>query len=202
MARAYGGVSGDDRKSQRREKLLEAALALYGTAGFHASTVKGICLKAGLTERYFYESFSSSQALLAALYQQQVEALTQRMVNEISRAAQNPAAIAEAALTEWFGTMKRDPRLGRLMLVEVLGISPEIDELYRQTMSGMASLLLETTPASVKEELSDVDFELVAFGLVGASVTMAMKWMLEGFRTPQKKVVKSCLRVFLAVVAP
>src|SRR5688500_17768138 len=66
--RIYGGVSAEDRRATRREQLLEAGLELLGTEGWAGTTMTGVCAKAGLTERYFYESFPDREALLLAVF--------------------------------------------------------------------------------------------------------------------------------------
>jgi AcrR family transcriptional regulator len=37
-------------------------------SGYRNTTVKAVCEAAGLTERYFYESFANSEALLVAAF--------------------------------------------------------------------------------------------------------------------------------------
>ena len=66
--RTYKGASNEERRTERRQKLLDAAMKVYGAVGYHGATVKAICAEAGLTERYFYESFEKGEALLAAAY--------------------------------------------------------------------------------------------------------------------------------------
>ena len=66
--RRYRGVSNETRMAERRLKLIEAGIKVFGSSGYHASTVKGLCQEAGLTERYFYESFSNAEALFTACY--------------------------------------------------------------------------------------------------------------------------------------
>src|SRR5689334_11890446 len=66
--RTYGGVSALERIAARRQKLLDAGLALFGTQGFAATGVKDVCRQAGLTDRYFYESFANSEALFLAVF--------------------------------------------------------------------------------------------------------------------------------------
>src|SRR5206468_2848506 len=65
--RPYGGVSAERRVADRRERLLEAALEDFGTRGVAATGVKDICRRAGLTDRYFYESFRDSGELFTAV---------------------------------------------------------------------------------------------------------------------------------------
>ena len=73
--RIYGGVKADLRKKERRGKLISAALEAFGTTGYSTNSVKNICQIAGLTERYFYESFKNKESLLCAAYQELVDEL-------------------------------------------------------------------------------------------------------------------------------
>src|SRR5574343_918774 len=64
--RRYGGVLPEERQRLRRAKLIEGAIEVFGTKGFHTATVREICVAAHLTERYFYESFKTLSQLFLA----------------------------------------------------------------------------------------------------------------------------------------
>ena len=66
-SRRYRGVSGDERRADRRRRLLEAGLQLLGTVGWEQTTMTAVCAEARLTERYFYESFRNREQLLLAV---------------------------------------------------------------------------------------------------------------------------------------
>jgi len=55
----FKGISADDRRTERRNRLVGAAFEIAGTEGAGALGVGRVCLAAGLTKRYFYESFAS-----------------------------------------------------------------------------------------------------------------------------------------------
>jgi AcrR family transcriptional regulator len=66
--RSYGGKTATERASERRERLVDATVEVLARSGEARTTMTAICAEAGLTERYFYESFGSlDDALLAAL---------------------------------------------------------------------------------------------------------------------------------------
>jgi AcrR family transcriptional regulator len=68
----YGGRTAAERHQVRREQLLQAALELAGQGGWPAVTVRGVCDSAGLTSRYFYESFRTREELALALFDELV----------------------------------------------------------------------------------------------------------------------------------
>ena len=49
--RTYGGRSADDRRSERRDRLVAATARLLGERGEGATTMTAGCAEAGLTER-------------------------------------------------------------------------------------------------------------------------------------------------------
>jgi AcrR family transcriptional regulator len=64
VVRPYRGVSADERRAERRSSLKEACLDLIGEGGVALITAEGVSGRAGLTKRYFYESFNDRDALL------------------------------------------------------------------------------------------------------------------------------------------
>ena len=64
----WSGVPLQDRQALRRDELIAAGVALLGGPGGPALTVRAVCRAAGLTERYFYESFTDRDEYVAAVY--------------------------------------------------------------------------------------------------------------------------------------
>ncbi len=64
VVRPYRGVSAEDRRADRRGRLKEACLDLIGASGVVSITAEAVSSRAGLTKRYFYESFADRDALL------------------------------------------------------------------------------------------------------------------------------------------
>lgn len=66
--RSYGGKTAEERAAERRARLVAATVEVLDDQGVERTTMTAICAAAGLTERYFYESFAHlDEALLAAL---------------------------------------------------------------------------------------------------------------------------------------
>ena len=62
----WSGVPLEDRQALRREDLIAAGVGLLGSEGGPALTVRAVCKAAGLTERYFYESFGDRDDFVRA----------------------------------------------------------------------------------------------------------------------------------------
>jgi len=197
----------EDRVAARRARFIEAGIELFGTQGFRGATVRGICAAAGLTDRYFYESFPTLEALLAAVYTTLKDRFAARLTDESLQpeAWQGDAAAIERQVTAayelWFDTV-RDPRFARIVLVEILGVSPEMDALYEASARAMAALTIAplafTQPAL---KLTKARRELLGRALVGAGLQVAKMWMTGGYRLARRDVVRTCVLVATGTLA-
>jgi AcrR family transcriptional regulator len=97
-----------DRPTRRREALIEAGIAALGHAEGPAATVRTVCRTAGLTERYFYESFSDREDFVRAVYD---EVCTTAMAALTT--SQSPRDAVERFVT----MMVDDPTRGRVLLI-------------------------------------------------------------------------------------
>ena len=64
----WTGVPLQSRLAVRRDNLISAGVQLLGGDGGPALTVRAVCRKASLTERYFYEGFSDRDEFVRAVY--------------------------------------------------------------------------------------------------------------------------------------
>jgi AcrR family transcriptional regulator len=114
QVRPYGGVQARERIAQRRHRLLDAGLELLGGADDAAElTVRAICRQAGVSARYFYESFTDKDELVAAVFDWVVADIA--ATTEAAVAAAPPDEVARAAMANIVGTIVVDARIGRLL---------------------------------------------------------------------------------------
>lgn len=186
--RVYGGVSAQERREQRRSALIEAGLELFGTQGYPNVPVKMICDEAGLTQRYFYESFSDREALLDAVYGSCFEVLRASTataaaeyltgVPEVMAGGPVPEEhirpLAHTAFGAFLHTLTIDRRRARVILIEVVGVSPALERLRIGAIHEWADLIVGfAAPGS-----SDSMRRLAAIGLVGAITQLLVDWQM------------------------
>ena len=75
----FRGVSADERRLGRRHRLVVAAYEIAGTEGAAALGVGRVSLAAGLTKRYFYESFATLAALQSAVVDHAITVMLTRV---------------------------------------------------------------------------------------------------------------------------
>src|SRR3954454_7049906 len=96
--RPYRGVPARDRTAARRDQLLSAGLELLGSEGYSGTTVRGVCREAGLTPRYFYESFEDLEALLLAVFDELISETTRGVLEAVEAAPRDAHEKSRAAI--------------------------------------------------------------------------------------------------------
>ena len=198
-SRTFRGQSRDERVQQRRQKLLDAGLATFGTQGFHATGVREICASAQLTERYFYESFKNREALFVAVYEQVVQEMHEAIGRALVDAPADLLEVSRRALRVVLTTFRDDPRVARLMLIEVL--SAGTPDAWMKVSASFADLIVANALAVSPDLEKALDVRSVANGLYGSTVYIAMRWTLEGFARPLEEVLEHCLLFYAALVS-
>lgn len=141
-ARSYAGQSAEERAAARRARLVEAAVAVLGEQGESRTTMTAICAEAGLTERYFYESFTGrDEALLAALEKVSAEIATTAVL-AIDRAPGEPHERVRAAIGAVVDLVAREPGKGRIAVVESAA-NPRLRARRHELLGSFAELVAQ-----------------------------------------------------------
>jgi AcrR family transcriptional regulator len=171
VSRPYGGVSATDRRRQRRQRLIDAGLQLFGTRGIPAVGIVDVCAEAGLTKRYFYENFASIDALAEAVF----EHVTGNLVAMVAPAIEIGAGRdPRPALTVDISALLSDPRVVRLLAVE--SQTGPLKK-YRDGFPTRAVELWFAFAAADEDMPPPQDMRLKAYGFVGAAQQIGMAWL-------------------------
>lgn len=186
--RSYRGLSQDERRAERRSRLMAAAIAVYGERGYHQATVKAVCEQAGLTERYFYESFANSEALLIDSF----NAVAYSVLGEITRAAEDAGrgriARSRAMLHAYFAALQREPQSARVFLVEIRGVSRAVDLAFDGALRAIGREVARiAAPPDAPHD------ELLQAGVVGGVIHIALRWIEDGYLPEIDAVADSAL---------
>lgn len=163
---------------------------MYGERGYRQATVKAVCEAAGLTERYFYESFANSEELLIASF----NAVTFSVFQEVQRAAQaagrSRKARSRAMLSAYFAALQREPRSARVFLVEIRGVSREVDKAFDAAVREIGREVARiVAPPDAKDD------ELLQAGVVGGVIQIALRWIEQGYSPSLEEATDTALRL-------
>ena len=175
VERPYGGQLAHERKDSRRAALIEAGFELLGTEGVTATTVRAVFHKAGLSQRYFYESFANIDELLVAVFDHVMEPALTRMIAELP-AANGDIRMMIAALANGFAATLDDERATRVALVEAWGSEALMRRRVATLHAGAISLAAAIKSAQ-SHAPNDGSVELAAFAIVGGLLESMLAWV-------------------------
>ncbi len=195
--RAYGGVSSQERMERRRAAFVDAGWRVMGTVGYHQTTIRGLCREAGLTDRYFYESFRNLEHLLLELHAIGLQRVEDAVLDALAAcpAGTSPDVVLRAALGA-FITEFEDRFMARVLWMEIPGVSPATAGAYRVGVQRFASLLMREAERRTPELLPpSPQRELTAIALIGAVSETAVQWLLSGYSAPRAHVEQALVDV-------
>ena len=106
-----------ERVTERRARLVDATIRVLAGSGEAHATMTAICAEAGLTERYYYESFRSlDDALLAALDSvcDEILGLATRVIEETPGP---PDVRVHAVMEAFVGLVVANPEKARVAVI-------------------------------------------------------------------------------------
>ncbi|MFE5034384.1 TetR/AcrR family transcriptional regulator [Streptomyces sp. NPDC056683] len=194
--RTYGGATAEERASLRRRRLMESGLELFSSQGYAHTSVRAVLRHAGLKDRYFAESFTSLDDLMAAL----MKDIYEEQITRCADAAATDQPLHDRArnvIDAVVGLSLEDPRKGRVKLTESLGAGPLTARERRlglRRMSGLVDSLL-------REGLHDprIDPATLSVAVVGAVSEMLLSWFNGELGVSREELVDQGLLLFEAI---
>ena len=190
-ASPYRGVPADERRAERRRRLIDAGLELFGTRGIAGTRVDDVCAHAGLTKRYFYENFDSPDELVHAVVEKVLADLTAVMLPAIAAGGwRNP----RPALSTFVSTLLADPRLVRLLVVETHNgsLAPRRQEFIDRAVD----LWLATDPGADQAAEHLPTQRLLAHAMAGAAGEVALAWVNGRIDLTPEAITDHLVRIF------
>ena len=193
----YRGMSAETRAAERRERLLEATLAVWADPDV-STTMTNVCARAGLSERYFYESFANLDAAQTAVLEQVAGEIEQATHQAAEEAGTDPAARAMASVSAFVQMLVDDPRKGRVAIVEAAAmpsLRPRRSELLRHFAhrTAEAARELELSPRS------GADDELAGLLFIGGVAELVTAWLDGAVEATPDELVAVAARCFLGL---
>ena len=179
--RVYGGVAAEQRALERRERLLEAALELFARQGYQNTPIEQLCAEARVTTRNFYEAFPGRESLLLALYERLIGDAQAAVREALQRPGLDLATRIPLVMGAFIEVYVRDRRRAQIGVLEVVGVSPQVERRRREVIREFAGEL-ESYAESLEAQglLPQRDYHAVSLVLVGGINELLAEWLMSG----------------------
>jgi AcrR family transcriptional regulator len=163
------------RKEARRRTILDAATKLFGSFGYHSTTVPMIVDEAGSSVGSFYAHFRNKEDVFAAV----LEALGERVFEIILQAKtcpSDPVTGIPMAVESLFLFLAENPGVARILIVESSGLSPRLEQVRRTILSRQAEQVCRSLEQA-SDAISAPEPAIAARCLVGGVFESLTNWL-------------------------
>lgn len=174
--RVYGGATNGERVAERRRKLIEAGMNLFGSLGSESVRVKDVVIESGLTDRYFYESFSDLSALFEEILNLTIRAVETKVNAAVLQAPDDRTARVSVAMRTTVDTLTADPRMIQIFFVEALGRGGRVGARRNEILALAAENFFKWPEADSAFDSGPVESRLRVFAASGAVSELLISW--------------------------
>lgn len=191
--RSYNGLATAERVSQRRRRLLEVGLDMLGDPdGPQDLTLRTVCSRSGLAQRYFYESFADKDEFAAAIYDWALHGLIAGAQSAV--AGVPPADQARAGVTNLVRAISADRRIGQL-LFSPNQISPVLVRKRFESTTLFVSLFAQHLRETFHPD-NDSGLPVLAQFLVGGMGQALAAWLNGGMSITEDDLIEQLIAIF------
>lgn len=183
----WSGVPLQDRQALRRDELITAGVALLGSAKGPSLTVRAVCRAAGLTERYFYESFTDRDQFVRAVY------------DDVCARAMSTLMTAETprdAVERFVALMVDDPTRGRVLL-----LAPAVEPVLTRSGAEWMPSFIELLQRKLTRITDPALAGMVATGLIGALTALFTAYLNDRLTVTREQFIDYCVEMLLGRVS-
>lgn len=179
----WSGVPLQDRQALRRDELIAAGVACLGSAQGPDLTVRAVCRSAGLTERYFYESFADRDEFVRAVYDD---------VCARAMAALTTAKTPRDAVEQFVALMVDDPARGRVLL-----LAPEKEPVLTRSGAEWMPSFIDLVQHKLTRIGDPAQAAMVATGLIGALTALFTAYLNGRLAATREQFIDYCVEMLM-----
>jgi len=159
---------------ERRRQLLETAVEVFGSRGFHAASMDDVARAAGVTKPVLYQHFRSKREL----YREILEDVGEQLLGIIGSTVtpdEHPHRQVEQAFSAYFRFVAEHPAAFGLLF----GGGPRRDGEFSEVVRSVEERVAEAIASRIAADLDPEHRRTLAFGVVGLAESTARHWLLE-----------------------
>ncbi|HUO15890.1 MAG TPA: helix-turn-helix domain-containing protein [Verrucomicrobiae bacterium] len=176
--------------SERRVRLIQAAIEVFSQRGYEGASVEEIAEAASVTKPVLYDHFSSKENLFVAAIEQIRDGLLYRGNTAVEK-EKTPSKKLKAAILVFFDLAEEDPCAARVLLISSKAPAPIADTCRRiqaAATSGLAQIMRSHSPSSAADWGHQwlLKAEFIKKGMHGLT-----EWWLEHPKVPRLEIEKA-----------
>ena len=186
----------DARLERRRRRIADAALELFATRGYNATSVEDVVEQAKMSKSAFYEFFTSKEDCFRELLSHEGGSLIDNVLAEASL-GRNHHERLRFGITTFVRSCFERSSVARLLIVESVGLSGDVDKVRSELQAQFAGAVGEEVRHATPHDPFYADKDPRVFGraVVGA-VSDAVGYYLTHPGMDADSLAESLCRIF------
>jgi AcrR family transcriptional regulator len=186
----------DARLERRRRRIADAALDLFATRGYNATSVEDVVERARMSKSAFYEFFTSKEHCFRDLLSEEGGALIHDVLTSAAAGRDHHERLRFGITTFVHSCFERSS-VARLLIVESVGLSEGVDDVRHELQGRFADAVGEEVRHAMAHDPFYADKDPSVFGraVVGA-VSDAVGYFLTHPGMEADSLAKSLCRIF------
>ncbi|MCG3751908.1 TetR/AcrR family transcriptional regulator [Amycolatopsis sp. Poz14] len=193
--RPYGGKSADERRAERRAALLLAGRELWCESGWASVTMRGVCTRAGLTDRYFYESFTGRDALLVAVAESVRDEILALILEAVLPRRDAPLRVQLRAALEVVVSQIADNFGTTQIFFGEHGGSDVLESMRRDTVHAVVDMFMTYAEPKLAPDASAAEFRVALLVGIGGFVEAATAWRSKAVPMTAPELIDALMRM-------
>jgi AcrR family transcriptional regulator len=183
--RRIRGLDAAQRLDQRRSQLLDAALELFASNGYHNTSIEQLCQAAYVGNKGFYEIFDSKEACYLALLRQITDEVSTMLAGALLAAPAEERRGTATLISAFAHSLVDDPRVAKVTFGEASGISPAIERQRRANRRWAAEFVESVwqrygaADRAARNSRRRIDRQKVAIGVIGGMFDLVADWLID-----------------------
>jgi AcrR family transcriptional regulator len=140
--RRYRGLSAEERRADQRRRLVRAAIDEFAARGYHHTSVEDIVRSARTSRTAFYAFFDNREDAMYGALQTCLRTLLDNVRCKLEQAPAG-ANLTDVGVRAYVDCLVADPAAARIILLEGVGTSPEVNALRSRIRRELADLIRE-----------------------------------------------------------
>ena len=180
---------------QKRTKIFEAALQVFGERGFHEATMDEIASFAGVAKGTLYRNFKSKDDLFDSLLLESSNEIVERL-SKIFTDDSDVLDQVQEFIEEWIRFIAKNHVLYRLIQTEGnFKRSGNAIMFYEYLVTNLPMLKERIVSMNINGQLKSMSFYSIAYGLLGFIDGVVHKWFRSGMDYPLDDEIPLILEV-------
>lgn len=175
------GVEMSSTEPTTRERILDAALDVFSSKGYHEARLDDIVETARISKGSIYFHFPNKERLFLALVDQFADLLERRVSEAILAQPRVGIARVRAAVVAVLETFGKYRRPAKILLVQAVGLGAAFEKKRLEVTDRFALLIKHhLDEAVIVGDIRPIDTTVVSHAWMGAIYNLIIRWVITG----------------------